>query len=51
VYLRRGRFLMGVYFPRPDATQTAVAHETTVQGIVDMFEQRVAHLPDSLVQD
>ncbi len=51
VYLRRGRVLMGLYFPQPDGTQSAVAGQTTVQGIVNMFEQRMAGLPDSLVQD
>jgi hypothetical protein len=51
VYLRRGRVLMGLYFPRPDAAQTAVAGQSTVQGVVNLFEQRMAGLPDSLVQD
>jgi hypothetical protein len=51
VYLRRGRVLMGLYFPQPDGTQSAVAGQTTVEGIVNMFEQRMAQLPDSLVQD
>jgi hypothetical protein len=50
VYLRRGRVLMGLYFPRPDAPQTAVAGQSTVQGIVEKFEERMAGLPDSLVE-
>jgi hypothetical protein len=51
VYLRRGRVLLGVYFPHPDAQQTAVAGQSTVEGVVNMLEQRVAELPDSLVQN
>jgi hypothetical protein len=51
VYLRRGRVLMGIYFPKPDGTQTAVTGQSTVEGIVKLLEQRVADLPDSLVQD
>jgi hypothetical protein len=51
VYLRRGRVLLGVYFPHPDAQQTAVAGQSNVEGVVNLLEQRVAGLPDSLVQD
>jgi hypothetical protein len=51
VYLRRGRVLMGVYFSQPDGPQTAVAGQSTVAGIVDLFAKRMAQLPDSLVND
>jgi len=49
VYLRRGRALMGIYFPDPDAAQTPVAGQTTIPGIVNVFAQRLADLPDSVV--
>ncbi len=49
VYLRRGRALMGIYFPRPDAAQTPVAGQTTIAGIVNVFAERLAELPDSVV--
>jgi hypothetical protein len=49
VYLRRGRALMGIYFPQPDSPQTPVAGETTVAGIVNVFAERMAQLPDSVV--
>ena len=49
VYLRRGRALMGLYFPRPDSAQSAVAGQTTIAGIVNVFAERMAHLPDSVV--
>jgi hypothetical protein len=49
VYLRRGRALMGIYFPEPDAAQTSVAGQTTIPGIVNVFAQRMADLPDSVV--
>ncbi len=49
VYLRRGRALMGLYFPQPDSAQAAVAGQTTIAGIVNVFAERLAHLPDSVV--
>ncbi len=49
VYLRRGRALMGVYFDQPDGAQDAVAGQTTVAGIVGVFEARLAQLPANVV--
>jgi hypothetical protein len=50
VYLRRGRVLMGVYFSQPDAaSQSAVAGQTTIAGIVNVFATRIAQLPASVV--
>jgi hypothetical protein len=49
VYLRRGRVLMGVYFSRPDGPQGAVAGQTTIAGIVNVFATRMASLPASVV--
>jgi hypothetical protein len=49
VYLRRGRALMGVYFDQPDGAQDAVAGQTTVAGIVGVFEARMAKLPANVV--
>ncbi len=49
VYLRRGRALMGVYFDQPDGAQEAVAGQTTVAGIVGVFEARMAKLPADVV--
>jgi hypothetical protein len=49
VYLRRGRVLEGVYFPAPDDPQPAVEGQTTVPGIVSVFEKRLAALPASVV--
>ena len=49
VYLRRGRALLGVYFSSPLGTQPSVAGKTTVEGIVGVFEQRLAALPTSVV--
>jgi hypothetical protein len=48
VYLRRGRFLEGVYFPVPDGTQIAVSGQTTIAGIVNVFAVRMAEIPTSL---
>ena len=45
VYLRRGRVLMGVYFPRPDGPQPAVGGQTSIAGIVRLFATRVAQVP------
>jgi len=49
VYLRRGRSLMGVYFSTPNATQPAVAGQTSIPGIVNVFAARLAQLPASTV--
>jgi hypothetical protein len=49
VYLHRGRVLEGVYFPSPDGAQPAVEGQTTIAGIVHIFEQRIAALPASVV--
>jgi hypothetical protein len=49
VYLRRGRVLLGVYFAHPDGTQLAISGQTTVAGIVSVFEARMAQLPASVV--
>jgi hypothetical protein len=49
VYLKRGRVLMGVYFDSPDGPQAPVEGHTTVQSIVQLFEQRLAALPTSVV--
>ena len=40
---------MGIYFPRPDVAQTPVAGQTTIAGIVNVFAERLAELPDSVV--
>ncbi len=49
VYVRRGRVLMGLYFANPDQAQAAVSGQTTVPGIVTVFEKRIAALPSSVV--
>jgi hypothetical protein len=49
VYLQRGRVLEGVYFPTPSAAQAPVDGQTTIAGIVHVFEQRIAALPASAV--
>ena len=49
VYLRRGRALLGVYFGQPEGPQPAVGGQTTVAGIVNLFENRVAKMPASVV--
>jgi hypothetical protein len=48
-YLRRGRVLEGVYFPAPAGAQPAVNGQTTIAGIVHVFEERIAALPQSAV--
>jgi hypothetical protein len=50
VYLRRGRVLMGIYFPNPDGAQSPVAGQTTIAGIVNVFANRMAQLPESVVK-
>lgn len=49
VYLRRGRALLGLYFDQPNGTQPAVAGQRTIEGIVGVFEARMAKLPASVV--
>jgi hypothetical protein len=49
VYLRRGRVLLGVYVPDPDAPQVAVAGQPSIPGIVNVFATRLAQLPASVV--
>jgi hypothetical protein len=49
VYLRRGRALMGLYFSDPDSAQIPVQGETTVRGVVHIFEQRMAALPNDVI--
>jgi hypothetical protein len=48
VYLRRGRALMGIYFVDP-ANVPTVAGQSTIEGVVGVFAQRLAQLPDSIV--
>ena len=49
VYLRRGRALIGVYFASPRRRQPAVDRQTTVAGITNVFEKRLAALPAAVV--
>ncbi|MDQ1510731.1 MAG: hypothetical protein QOG50_2575, partial [Actinomycetota bacterium] len=49
VYLRRGRVLLGVYFPQPAGRQPAVGAKTSIEGIVGLFEARMARLPAKVV--
>ena len=42
VYLRRDRFLVGVYFSQPDTAQPAIDGRTTIEGIVNHFAVRLA---------
>jgi hypothetical protein len=49
VYLRRGRVLMGVYFDKPSGSQPAVGAKTSIEGIVGLFEARMARLPAKVV--
>ena len=49
VYLRRGRILLGIYFPQPDGTQAAIGGRTSIEGIVEFFATRIAQLPASTV--
>ena len=47
VYLRRGRALMGVYFPQPNSTPPTISGQSTIAGIVNVFATRLAQLPAS----
>jgi len=49
VYLRRGRVLLGVYFPKPAGAQPGVEGKTSVEDIVGLFEARMAALPANVV--
>lgn len=49
VYLRRGRALLGIYFAQPDAPQQAVAGQTTMAGITKLLSDRLAQLPEAVV--
>ena len=40
---------MGVYFDQPAGRQISVAGQTTVAGIVGVFEARLAKLPAAVV--
>jgi hypothetical protein len=45
VYLRRGRALIGLYFANPTGAQEAVAGNTAIPSIVNLFERRLAAVP------
>jgi len=49
VYLRRGRVLLGIYIPDARRAQPAVAGRTTVRGIVELMQERLAALPAEVV--
>ncbi len=49
VYLRRGRALLGLYFPQPKGVQSPVAGQGSIAAIVGVFETRMAKLPASVV--
>jgi len=49
VYLRRGRALLGLYFDQPNGAQSPVAGQRTIEGIVAVFEARMAKLPAVVV--
>jgi hypothetical protein len=49
VYLRRGRAVLGLYFPAPNGAQPAVAGKSSIEGIVGLFEQRMAALSAKVV--
>lgn len=49
VYLQRGRALLGLYFPQSQAAAVPIAGKATVMDIVGLFEQRMAALPESVV--
>ena len=49
VYLRRGRALLGLYFPKPQGVQPKVAGQRSIEAIVGVFERRMADLPASVV--
>ena len=49
VYLRRGRALLGVYFPHADAPTAVVEGKTGLGEIVNIFAARLAKLPVAAV--
>lgn len=49
VYLRRGRVLLALYFNTPDGAQSPVGGRTAIEGITEMFQDRLAALPASVV--
>jgi hypothetical protein len=49
VYLRRGRVLLGVYFPNVDSSHPAVGSAKTQADIVKLFSERMRLLPSSVV--
>jgi hypothetical protein len=51
VYIRRGRALMGLYFPEPAGPQPAVGGKTSIEAIVGLFEARMARLPAKVVEN
>lgn len=48
VYLKRRRIVLAVYFPQPDGRQGPVVGQSTVAGIVEVFQERLSRLPSSL---
>jgi hypothetical protein len=51
VYLVRGRTLLALYFSNIDRALIPVRGETTLAEITNLFERRLAALPDSVVAD
>jgi hypothetical protein len=49
VYLKRGRVLLGIYFADPTGTIPTISGQRTIPGIVTAFANRIAQLPDSVV--
>ena len=49
VYLRRGRALLGLYFPAPNGAQPAVAGKSSIESIDGLFERRMAALSAKVV--
>lgn len=45
VYLTRGLILLALYFPQPEGAQSPVAGQSTVSGIVNAFQHRLAGIP------
>jgi len=48
VYLRRGRVLLGLYFPDPNTPPT-IGGVSTIPGVVSLFASRMAALPNSVI--
>ena len=48
-FLRRGRVLLGLYFPQPDGAQAPIDGKTSIPDIVAVFASRLAKLPDAVV--